>query len=317
MTLVPDSSLSPQTRRRLRGQNEPRGSRTGLSVRGALLFGSVFVAAGTMIVLVGSRILPVDPTSVHAPWWVLTVAGVSFAGGGVVVWGMAARQHRAETWRRAAMRRYAGSAAHTDHEWDPHGARSREWQRAVRSLMMASFMTVFLSIFNWWAWGGAGPLMVKLIVGLFDLVLVLVWWQVVVNVGRALKFGASKVVFDHFPYRLSEPVVVRWVPPRGVGPATRGEFTLRCVEEFYEVRGSGKDSSKHLVHEEVCAETQSFDHTESFAAGRPVEFRFSLPDSAPATHLDADRPVFWEFEVRLKMPGFDFEEQYLIPIYAS
>lgn len=303
-------------RRRLSGRNERRGSRTGFSVTGAMLFGFVFVAAGTAIVLVGQRIIPVDPSGVHAPWWVLTVAGVSFAGGGIAVWGMAATQQRAERHRREAMRRFAGSAAHADHAWDPRGDGSRQWRRAGTAVLGAAFLSVFLSLFNWWAWGAGGPWVVRIVVIVFDLVLVLVWWEAVVRVGRALKFGASRVAFTRFPYRLAEPVVIRWIPPKGVGRATRGEFTLRCVEEFYEERGSGKDSNRFMVHEEICAETQSFDRAETFAPGRGVEFRFALPENARPTLLTADRPVFWEFEARLKMPGFDFEERYLIPIYS-
>jgi hypothetical protein len=269
-----------------------------------------------MIVLVGQRIIPVDPSSVHAPWWVLTVAGLCFAGGGLAVWAMASTQWRADRHHREAMRRYAGSAAMADHAWDPRGEKSREWERARSAVLGATFMTVFLSVFHWWAWVANGPTLVKVVVTIFDLVLVLVWWRVVLAVGRAFKFGSSRVSFDHFPYRVSEPVAIRWLPPRGMGQVTKGEFTLRCVEEFYEERGSGDNRSKSLVHEVICSETQSFDHSETFAPGRPVDVRFTLTDSARPTALLAERPVFWEFEVKLGMPGFDFEERYLIPIYA-
>jgi len=315
MTLVSDPPKTASKRRRLHGVSERRGSKTGMPLWGALLFGLPFVGIGTFLVLAGQRIVGVNPSSVHAPWWVLTVCGVSFAAGGLMVWGMAMTQRGAEHHRRAALRRYPPSDAHVDHAWNPRGERSRQWPRAWKAVLMAAFMTVFLSIFNWWAWGQGGPVMVKIIVTLFDLVLVMVWWQAVVLVSRAVKFAASRVVFDHFPYAADRPVAFRWIPPRGVGPAVKGEFTLRCVEEFYEERGSGKDRSRYLVHEVMCEETQSFDHSETFAAGRPLEFRFSVPEGAPSTALSADKPVFWEFVVKLKMPGPDFEEQYLIPIY--
>jgi hypothetical protein len=316
MTPVSQSPVAA-TRRRLPGRTEPRGTQTGFSVWGALLFGFIFVAVGSLIVLVGRRIIPVDPSGVHAPWWVLTVAGVSFAGGGLAVWGMAARQFRAEQHRRTAQKRFAGSAAMADHAWDPRGERSHQRARAAKAVAGALFMTIFLSMFNWWAWGGEGVLMVKIVVSIFDLVLILVWWEAVIRVGRAIKFGLSRVVFEHFPYRFTETVAIRWIPPRGAGRATRGRFTLRCVEEFYEERGTGKNASRHLVHEEICAETQEFDHAETFAPGRPVDLRYTLPKTALPTRLTAARPVFWEFEVALAMPGFDFQESYLIPIYQS
>ena len=59
------------------------------------MFGGLFVAVGTSIILMGTKVFAVDPSSVHAPYWVLTVAGVSFALGGFMVWGMAWRQFAA------------------------------------------------------------------------------------------------------------------------------------------------------------------------------------------------------------------------------
>jgi hypothetical protein len=32
--------------------------------------------------------------------------------------------------------------------------------------------------------------------------------------------------------------------------------------------------------------------------------------------LSAEKPVFWEFEVKLDLPGLDFQETYLVPIYG-
>jgi hypothetical protein len=69
------------------------------------------------------------------------------------------------------------------------------------------------------------------------------------------------------------------------------------------------------VHDELCAETQSFETPQSFAAGRAVEFRFTPPEGARPTKINADRPVYWELEVKLSMPGFDFEDRYLVPLY--
>jgi hypothetical protein len=35
------------------------------------------------------------------------------------------------------------------------------------------------------------------------------------------------------------------------------------------------------------------------------------------TRLSADRPLFWELEVKLGLPGVAFNETYLVPIYGS
>jgi hypothetical protein len=35
------------------------------------------------------------------------------------------------------------------------------------------------------------------------------------------------------------------------------------------------------------------------------------------TNLSAERPVFWELQIVLSMPGLDFTERYLVPVYAG
>lgn len=48
-----------------------------------------------------------------------------------------------------------------------------------------------------------------------------------------------------------------------------------------------------------------------------MELRCDLPDDALTTQLSADKPVFWELEARLSLPGLDFVETYLVPVYAT
>jgi len=40
--------------------------------------GTLFALIGGVIVLVGLRVIPVDPTTVHAPYWIITMAGLIF-----------------------------------------------------------------------------------------------------------------------------------------------------------------------------------------------------------------------------------------------
>mgnify|MGYP001228419701 CR=1 FL=1 len=317
MSLTTDTPpVAEAGRKRLKNYNLQRGSKTGFSVLGAFIFGSIFVAAGVSIVLIGTGVIPVDPSRVNAPYWIITICGGVFAGAGLMVWGMAATQQRAERHRRDAMKRYAGSEAHADYAWNPSGYTPPRWRRAFQSLLGAGFFTVFLSIFNWWAWRVPdSPLLVKIVVVLFDLILVLVWWKTALAFGRCAKFGGSRLVYQRFPYRLDEPLAVRWMPPHGITRADKGSFTFRCVEEYYEERGQGKDRSRWLVHDELSAEVQSFDTPHDFPPGRAVELRFTLPPDARRTQLLADRPVYWELHVTLSMAGLDFEEWYLVPVY--
>lgn len=307
----------PTGLRRLAGRTEWRGSQTGFSTPGASACGGAFVAAGVGIMLAGLRVIPVDPKGVHAPYRVLTATGAVFASAGVWVWTMAARQLAANRRREDALLRYAGEPALADDAWNPQGVASKRWSLAARALAGAGLLTLFISIFNWWAFFTDSPWVVEVVTVVFDLVLLAVWWQTVVIVGRALKFGASRLRFVRFPYRVDEPIDIAWQPASGIGRANGGSFTLRCVKEWFEVTGSGSNQTRKLVHEEQWLGAWLLDHAHEFRPGEQVDLRFRPPGGLPATQLAAELPVFWEFEVILELPGFDFEETYLVPVYAG
>jgi len=308
------STAGPQ---RLSGSLQKRGSRMGLPTWGGLLFGVPFVGIGVCTILVGTHVLDVNPTSVRAPYWVLTVAGVSFALAGLMVWGMAGKQFAADRRRRRAAQRYPNEPALADYPWHPDGFDVSEWAGAARTAALAGGLTVFLSMFNWWAFGAGGPWMVKGIVILFDCITVLFWCQAVKTLGRALKFGPSRIQFSRFPYPLGEPVVLRWQPSSGVNLVRHGTFTLRCVREWMESTGSGRDRNTSLVHEALWSGTWLLERPHKLELKDAVELRYELPADAQPTQLSADQPLFWELEVKLDLLGLDFQDTYLVPIYAA
>ncbi|MDB6027921.1 MAG: hypothetical protein JWM68_4144 [Verrucomicrobiales bacterium] len=176
-------------------------------------------------------------------------------------------------------------------------------------------MTLFLSFFNYWAFMAGGPLLVKAVVGLFDLLLIYGWYQGVLAVGRALKFGNSRIEFIQFPYRLTTPINIRWKAPSGIVHANKGSFTLRCVEEWFEQRGSGKNRGQFLVQEEVWRGTWFLNEPATFTRNEESELHFEPPAKLPSTSLLTHRAVYWELEAKLDLPGLDFEECYLVPVY--
>jgi hypothetical protein len=307
--------ISSAGRHRLSGNLQKRSTKLGLPTWGGYLFGGLFVAVGTTIVLLGTKILPVNPASVHAPYRTLTVAGVSFALGGFMVWGMAWIQFAAERSRCEAALRHPGEPALADYPWHPDGFTVSSWMGAAKLLALVLGMSVFLSIFNWWAFGMGGPWMIKGIVGLFDICMVLMWGKVFQLLGRALKFGHSRVEFVHFPCRLQEPVVLSWQPGGGINLINQGTFTRRYGEEWMERSGSGKNQNAILVHEEIWSTRGTIEQPRNFPLHDAMELRYELPSDALPTRLSADKPLFWELEVKLDLPGLDFNETYLVPIY--
>jgi hypothetical protein len=315
--MTPDRyEVSPPGTRRLTGTLQQRGAKMGMSSVGGFLFGGVFVGAGAAIILMGTKVIHVDPRSVHAPYWVLTVFGASFAAGGLMVWSMALRQFAANRARVEATRRYPNEPALADYRWHPDGFEVSEWRRFATFLPWPIGLTVFLSMFNWWAFAANGPTMVKVITGLFDLITLLMWCMAARQLGRALKFGHSRVAFTSFPCRPSTPVILRWQPSKGINRINKGTFTLRCVAEWWERHGAGKDQNNVLIHEELWSAKWVVDQPRNFHPKDDVELRYELPANAQPTNLSAEKPIFWELEVKLDLPGLDFNETYLVPVYG-
>ena len=315
--MVPDRFESSSIRRRLPGRTDRRGVRTGLSTPGGGAFGGVFVLLGSFTVRVGTKMIAVDPKSVHAPYWVLTVVGWVFALAGLLVWGMAWRQLASE--KRQEQRRFGrpGDLALADYAWDPRGFVPSRWGPPAKALGVAGFLTLFLSVFNWPAFMNDGPVPLKVAVALFDLAAAWVWCVAGWKVLRALKFGGSWLEFLKFPCPPHEPLALRWWPAAGMGRVDKGRFTLRCVEEWQESRGQGDNRTTVVIHEEIWSGTWFLDRVRSFPSRESMELRCELPKDAATTQLSTDRPVFWELEVKLDLPGLDFQEIYLVPVYAA
>jgi len=315
--MTPDRyEVSAAGPRRLTGNLQQRGSTMGITSWSGIAFGGVFVAAGTAITLMGTRVLEVDPASVHAPYWLLTVAGAFFAGGGLWIWSMAWRQLAANRARVEATRRYPNEPALTDYHWHPDGYQVSEWPGLAKAAGWAMGMTVFLSIFNYWAFVAHGPWMVKGGVGLFDFAALCMWFQAARQLGRALKFGHTRVAFTSFPFRPPNPVVLRWQPSKGIVRVNKGTFTLRCVAEWWERYGSGENQNNTLVHEEIWSAKWILDQPRNLHPRDDVELRYELPLDAKPTNLSTGKLIFWELEVKLDLPGLDFNETYLVPVYG-
>jgi hypothetical protein len=301
---------------RLNGVVVKRGLQSGVGALGAFvmfLLGLPFAGIGVWLTLVGLKIAPANPSNVHAPYFVLTAVGLVFASLGLFLWSTAWRRFRGKRRRAFAIAHHVNEPALQDFDWDPCGFRSHCWTGSAQLFAFAGYLTVFFLPFNWWAWGDKGPLMVKAGVCLFDLILVLFCWQTLLSLCRAIRYGNSRIEFARFPYRMIESIVVHWLTPPGIRRTNKGTFTLRCVKEWTET-GSGRGSTR-IVHEEQWSGTWSLEAPEDFPQGKNIDFEFQPVPSLPATCLSGPEIFFWEFEVKLSVPGPDFEETYLVPVY--
>lgn len=301
---------------RLTAGTMARGTHTGFPVWGAVLFGAPFVVIGAWGSGVGLGYFLNDGEGLHAPLWSLGAFGAVFLLAGLAVWAATLRQHRAAARVAAARAQFLGRPEMADFAWDPAGADAPRWGPAVRGVASAAFLTLFLSVFNWWAfWSDEGHWVVTAGTALFDVLALLAWWEALRRVLHALKFGAARLDYTRFPYRVGEPVELRWHVPAAIAEAQAGRFTLRCIAEWWAGVDTGRERSRRLVHEARWQACRAFDTPRALDSGLPLNLRFELPPGLPATALSAKLPFYWELEVELEVPGLDYRTAYLVPVY--
>jgi hypothetical protein len=106
-----------------------------------------------------------------------------------------------------------------------------------------------------------------------------------------------------------------FVCPRGIGQFNAIEFTLRCIAEKYELRGTGRDRSRRVVCYSLHEDSYRLDEAGELT-GESVPITFAVPEGFPMTELDARPARYWELQVHADTPGVDFDGRYLVPVYA-
>lgn len=317
--MLSSSTVVELERVRLSNRTERVAVTTGLGLWGGFLFGFLFVAMGAFILLLGLKVVYIDPSSVHAPYWVLSLLGGTFATSGMIVWSMILQERRQVKKRQILAAQHPFSQVFADYPWDPKGITKSPWSLARKSLAATIFFAVFMAPFNWWAWGSEEDrLMVKIIVSVFDLCLIFAGIELVRRILAALKYGHSRIEYNIFPLLTGGRIDLRWLAPSGLENATSITFALRCVEEWTESRGAGKNRSNYLIHEQLWAATRTTQGHGECPPNRPTFLSFDVPATAPGSNLSGKlRITFWELEVNAKAPGVDFQERYLVPVYPG
>lgn len=293
-----------------------RGHPSGFSPQGGLIFGFVFVSVGVWITLVGLRLI--EPGGHFTiPREFLVPIGAVFAGIGFFIWMQTWRRRSAEVRHQRLRTLHPDEPALADYAWNPSGSPSRLRAHAVRATIIAGFFILLLTPGNYIAFAKTdAPLLVQIGIIVFDLVTIYLLYDAALRWGRAIKFGQSFLRFDTFPFSTRTPVKLAWIAPEGCKGDATGTFTLRAVREWYEAGGRGKSDSTRLVHEQQWAATWKITTPSRIVPGAVCELVFDLPPGAPSTSFHAERPLFWELVVDLHLPGVDFQETYLVPIYG-
>jgi hypothetical protein len=313
-----DDSATVEAPSRFRLSNHASLSGTTAHGLGASLFGLIFVAAGTFVVLLGLRVIPAPDSSFNVPPPMVAACGLVF-----LVPGLIFVFHGIRGWLR--QRRYDAHAALNpgapwayEHPWQREGESRTGWRKVGKSLYGLGLFGLMLGPFNWVVFGNDDvPGMFRFVFGFFDLIwvgMIVAWLR---SVAQAIKYGTSTVSYATFPYFTGGRVDLRF------GLSSKHAFhsmtfTLRAVEEVYEVRKHGNKRTETVVCYGLHEETRTVNAPHEMPEpGRDVWIKFEAPSNVPGSDLNARPPTYWEIEIRCDAPGVDYKEIFLLPVYSQ
>ena len=286
--------------------------RSGSTVHGSrsIGFGSAFAIVGATIVI----LTWIDRLAMSqgVPEWLGPLMGALFAIAGVsfVVHGVAGIrvQRRVQRLRSTHVR----EPWVWDHPWDDHGSRDDSGRRIGRAIWFTGFLALFLIPFNWVGFFSPDrPIIFALVALLMDAMLIASGWWVVYLIGRRAKYGPTMLRFRRFPFRTGGEVELHMARPRHLAGIDSPVAVLRCVQERYEMHGSGRNRSMRVVAYELWSERRAAE----FRWGEYV-WRFAVPEGIPGTALSERPPRYWEFELAVEVPGVDYAGTFLVPVYT-
>jgi hypothetical protein len=302
---------------RISVQRAAVGFRSGFPPLGIFLFGLPFFLIGGYFILGVAGVFPLDMSRSSVPAWVLGLVGVVFLSGGLLVWGMGIRTLRFQRRLALSGRTHQEEPACADYPWDLNGFTPDRWKPIGQTLFTGIILGALMGVGNYVVFfdDNNAPVFAKVIVGLFNTILLFLLYRLVKQILHAVKFGDSRLLFESFPVRRGALYTARIELPATARRAQSGKIELRQLNEQWHVRGRGKNQSKQLVH--TCDWKGGRDLTSAELNENPgiLTASFWIPDEAPTTKIDTDKPVFWELEVQLKLPGLDFRQEYLVPVY--
>lgn len=291
--------------------SNPTGVSLGVGL-GGVLFGCPFLAAGLFVLALAAGAVPLSSADGQPPpVWVLFAFGSVFAAAGGLIMSAGLRGWLRQRRRDAAFALNPDEPWRGDYPWDPRHAYDRAGN-PLPTFGFAVFMTLFLSIFNYFAFADDTPLPVKGFIAFFDLIGLAVWGAGFYVLGRRLKYGATRVRFASFPFLVGHPLRVTLELPRALRDFPELRATLRLAEQKWEKRRSGNKTSHELITYERWAEEQVIPRDRIDGA---VTLEFMLPPGAPATDLASPEARYWELQLDAETPGIDYHGLFLMPVY--
>jgi hypothetical protein len=311
--------MADTERKPLPGQT-PRGTAgsSGCAAAFFIAFGLPFMGAGALLGMVANGTVQPDQSTTPPPAWLPWSLALLFFGAGAFVTlklGVGSLVARSRLKARRAL--HPNEPWRADHAWDPAGATHSPGSSIPGQVAVALFMAALLGPFNYFSFYAPPPDMptwARLLVGFFDLILILVLVGIVMTLVQQAKYGRARLAFQSFPFFLGDKMSARLGSSRPIGQFKKMTFTLRCIEERTEKSHSGGKTTIRTVCDHLWSDELTLEGG-AVREGNEVPVSFDLPSGDYGTRLAEAPARYWELAVVADTPGLDFSAKFLVPVY--
>jgi hypothetical protein len=125
--------------------------------------------------------------------------------------------------------------------------------------------------------------------------------------------GASRITYLERPYRVGQPVTVRFGLGDGATIFWKARYLLACYEE--RAYPAGSDSPFGFARRELYREVARVPADHVPEAGSDIDIPFSPPEHLKPTCLRQRQRTYWEFRVIAETESGPFDERFMVPVY--
>ena len=286
-------------------------SQGNVSGWGAVLLGAPFIAAGVLLFGLGGGWWPGEMGRIRVPPVFVQAFGVCFALCGIYVFLLGMKRVSAQRFAAQARIRNPDQPWLWDYRWNMRGIASRvELRNWLSHIIGIAVTAVFLAFTYWLGFVEGGTRLPFYGVCLFALLVAYGFLRLIV---QRLRYGRGRVDFLQFPFKLGESCAVRvhGLPkPQAVKKVIA--TLIYCEEKYIYKRNRANSVSVAVKHSEQVEQPGS-----AIQLNGTLDLEIPLPDDPHLGSRLSERPArFWELVIRCEQSGADYEERYLMPVYA-
>lgn len=127
------------------------------------------------------------------------------------------------------------------------------------------------------------------------------------------KFGKTPVILNPYPGQIGGYCAGHLNLPIAEKDVQHAILSLSCMHRYHQRKNSGK---QRLLTDVLWQDSLSVT-TESHGSHVRINFSFTLPDDLPATATASHESYVWTLQVRLPLPGIDYERTFELPVQAA